>query len=103
MQHLPLLTELLNLSQRMEDLHSLLERRMPEPTPAAPAALPTPPPPYGGVAAPSQETAGPAANPEAAVAAERRAGAAEPVTSAEHGPETAQCWLRLWPRLRAQP
>ena len=91
MQHLPFLSELPNLSRRMEDLLSLLERRMPEPAPPAP---PAPPPPDAGAAAPSRETARPAAkpgtalprgNPEAAAAAERRAGAAAGA-AAENGP-----------------
>ncbi|XP_039411473.1 transcription initiation factor TFIID subunit 4-like [Corvus cornix cornix] len=49
MQHLPFLAELRNLSRRMEDLLSLVERRMPEPAPqvapapAVPSAPPAPP------------------------------------------------------------
>ncbi|XP_041877103.1 transcription initiation factor TFIID subunit 4-like isoform X2 [Corvus kubaryi] len=101
MQHLPFLAELRNLSQRMEDLLSLLERRMPEPAPQAapaPAVPPAPPPPEAGAAAPSRETAQPAAkpgtalpreNPEVVAAAERRAEAAAPGAPAENGPAEA--------------
>ncbi|XP_041892118.1 uncharacterized protein LOC121668410 [Corvus kubaryi] len=105
MQHLPFLAELRNLSRRMEDLLSLLERRLPEPAPqAAPApdvssAPPAPPPPEAGAAAPSRETAQPAAKPEtalpqenpeaAAAAAERWEEAAAPGEPAENGPAAA--------------
>ncbi|XP_041884051.1 skin secretory protein xP2-like [Corvus kubaryi] len=104
MQHLPFLAELRNLSRRMEDLLSLLERRMPEPAPqaapapAVPPAPPAAPPPEAGDAAPSRETARPAAKPgialprenaEAAAAAERRAEAAAPGAPAENGPAAA--------------
>ncbi|XP_068856563.1 nematocyst expressed protein 3-like [Aphelocoma coerulescens] len=100
-QHLPLLTELPNISRKLEDLLSLQEQllqitKVPCRAGCAGPAPPAPPAPPTGDAVPNKGAARLAANPEvalpqenleAAVAAERRPGAAAPNAAGER--ETA--------------
>ncbi|XP_039423953.1 transcription initiation factor TFIID subunit 4-like [Corvus cornix cornix] len=90
-QHLPLLTELLNVSRKLEELLSL-QKQLLQITEASRHAgctgpmPPAPPAPPAGAVAPNQEAAWPAVNPEAAGAAATPQPAAAPNAAAEQGP-----------------